>query len=232
MSRRSDRTRHAIDGRRDVGTPGYEDFLSSCVQRETPMKRPLSHVPGDVGGLAAILAGPAGRRHRRPRPPRDASATTVYRDDFGIPHVYAPTLEDAAYGIGYAQAEDRLEELLKNYRRAAGTMAEVFGPQFYQDDLAQRIWRHAEIGRSGYPRLSPKLRAVLEAYVAGVKRFMAEHPEQVPAWAQEIHPWDSVALGRYIICWGWPSGRGRRGSSGAGRHPAPPRLPTAARTRW
>ena len=31
---------------------------------------------------------------------------------------------------------------------------------------------------------------------------MKEHPEQVPTWAQEIHPWDVVALGRYII-WGW-----------------------------
>src|SRR4051794_1416428 len=91
-------------------------------------------------GLVVILAGTASGA-----PPRDPSATTVYRDEFGIPHVYAPTLEDAAYGIGYAQAEDRLEELLKNYRRAAGTMAEVFGPAFYADDLAQRIWRHEEI---------------------------------------------------------------------------------------
>ena len=34
---------------------------------------------------------------------------------------------------------------------------------------------------------------------------MKEHPEQVPAWAQEIHPWDVVALSRHII-WGWPMG--------------------------
>jgi acyl-homoserine lactone acylase PvdQ len=167
--------------------------------------------------LVPILTGSAAPA----APPRDESATTVYRDEYGIPHVYAPTLEDAAYGIGYAQAEDRLEELLKNYRRAAGTMAEVFGPRFYQDDLSQRIWRHAEIGRSGYHRLSPKLRAVLEAYVAGVRRFMAEHPEQVPAWAQEIHPWDSLALGRYII-WGWPLGEAVQDLGAAGIRLTPP----------
>jgi acyl-homoserine lactone acylase PvdQ len=153
--------------------------------------------------------------------PRDESATIVYRDDFGIPHVYAPTLEDAAFGIGYAQAEDRLEELLKNYRRAAGTMAEVFGPGFYQDDLAQRIWRHEEIGRTAYERLSAKLRGVLEAYVAGVKRFMADHPDQVPAWAQEVHPWDAVALGRYII-WGWPMGEAVHDLGAAGVRITPP----------
>ena len=42
----------------------------------------------------------------------------------------------------------------------------------------------------------PKTRAVIEAYQAGIKHFMKEHPDQVPAWAQEIHPWDVVALGR------------------------------------
>ena len=57
-----------------------------------------------------------------------AEEATLYRDEFGIPHVYAPTLESAAFAVGYAQAEDRLEELLKNYRRANGTMAEVFRP--------------------------------------------------------------------------------------------------------
>src|SRR5437899_8014607 len=49
------------------------------------------------------------------------------------------------------------------------------------------------------------MRTVIEAYQKGVKEFMKQHPEQVPAWAQEIHPWDIIALGRYII-WGWPMG--------------------------
>jgi penicillin amidase len=165
--------------------------------------------------LSLAVAAPAAP------PDRGESATTLYRDDFGIPHIFAPALEDAAYAIGYAQAEDRLEELLKNYRRAAGTMAEVFGPRFYEDDLAQRIWRHEEIGRDRYQRLSSRLRAVLEAYIAGVRRFMAEHPEHVPAWAQEIHPWDSVALGRYII-WGWPLGEAVHDLGAAGVKLAPP----------
>ncbi len=100
------------------------------------------------------------------------------------------------------------------WRRSSGT-------RFYQDDLAQRVWRHAEISRARYPQLSPKLRAVLEAYVAGVRRFMAEHPEQVPAWAQEIHPWDSVALSRYII-WGWPLGEAVHELGAAGIRLTPP----------
>ena len=136
---------------------------------------------------------------------RGGDEATIYRDEYGIPHVYAQTLEAASFAVGYAQAEDRLEELLKNYRRANGTMAEIAGPDSYRNDVIQRMWRHAEISRQKYNEVSPKMRAGIEAYIDGVKAFMREHPEQVPKWAQEIHPWDVIALGRYII-WGWPMG--------------------------
>jgi acyl-homoserine-lactone acylase len=136
---------------------------------------------------------------------RGGDEATIYRDEYGIPHVFAPTLEAASFAVGYAQAEDRLEELLKNYRRANGTMAEIAGPDSYRSDLIQRMWRHAEISREKYNEVSPKMRAGIEAYIDGVKAFMREHPEQVPKWAQEINPWDVIALGRYII-WGWPLG--------------------------
>jgi acyl-homoserine lactone acylase PvdQ len=180
----------------------------------------MKRLAAGAGALLCLILVLGGAAVTAAAPPGD-TVTTLYRDEYGIPHVYAPTLEAASYAIGYAQAEDRLVELLKNYRRASGTMAEVFGPQFYESDLAQRTWRHAEIRRTNYHRVSPKLRGVLEAYVAGVQRFMKEHPDQVPAWAQEIHPWDAVALARYII-WGWPIGEAVGELEAAGFKLAPP----------
>ena len=96
-------------------------------------------------------------------PAREAAGgeeITIYRDDFGIPNIYASTEEGAVYGMGYAQAEDRLEELLKQYRRAAGTMAEVFGPEFLQDDYRQRLWQHRAVSEANYPKLPAKLRGL------------------------------------------------------------------------
>ncbi len=129
----------------------------------------------------------------------------IYRDDYGIPNIFATTEEGAVYGMGYAQAEDRLEELLKQYRRAEGTMAEAFGPDFVRHDYRQRVWQHRAISEANYSKLSPKARSIIEAYQAGVKHFMKTHPAEVPAWAPEVHPWQVVALGRMII-WGWPEG--------------------------
>lgn len=153
--------------------------------------------------------------------PADDDEATIYRDEYGVPNVFAGTLEAAAFAVGYAQAEDRLEELLKNYRRAAGTMAEVFGPDHYRDDYIQRMWRHAEISHAKYGQISPKMRAVIEAFQDGIKRFMKEHPEQVPAWAQGINPWDVPMLSRYII-WGWPMGEAAGDLGRAGIQPFRP----------
>jgi penicillin amidase len=130
---------------------------------------------------------------------------TIYRDEFGIPHIFAPTIEAASYASGYAQAEDRLEELLKNYRRARGTMAEVLGPSAFQEDLRQRVMRHAEISQARFGDISPKMRGIITAFQDGIRQYMREHPQEFPAWAQEIEPWDVVALGRHII-WNWPMG--------------------------
>ena len=118
---------------------------------------------------------------------------------------------------------------MKNYRRASGTMAEVFGADFFDADLRQRAMRHAEVSQARYNEISPKMRGVIEAYQDGIKQFMKEHPEQVPSWAQPIEPWDVVALGRYII-WNWPMGEAAADLKRAGVEFRAPRL-TAARTR-
>ncbi len=132
-----------------------------------------------------------------------AAKVEILRDQYGVPHIFAATAEAAAFGSGYAQAQDRLEELLRNYRKAEGAMAEAFGKTWVFQDYRQRLWRHREIAEEHYHELDPKLRAICEAYQAGVKKFMREHPEQVPEWAPELEPWQIIALGRYII-WGWP----------------------------
>src|ERR1043166_2316445 len=73
-----------------------------------------------------------------------AAKVEILRDPYGVPHIFGATAEAAAYGAGYAQAEDRLEELLRNYRKAEGTMSEAFGKDWIFHDYRQRIWRHRD----------------------------------------------------------------------------------------
>ncbi len=152
--------------------------------------------------------------------PQATEEITILRDEFGIPNIFAKTEEGAAYGLGVAQAEDRLEEILKQYRRAAGTMAEAFGPDFIRQDYRQRLWRHRAVAEANYPKLAPKVRAVTEAYQTGIRQYMREHPREVPAWAPKLEPWQITALSRYII-WGWPEGDAAGDLRRAGIQPDP-----------
>ena len=153
-------------------------------------------------------------------PVAHAAHVTILRDEYGVPHIFAADAAGAAFGSGYAQAQDRLEEMLKNYRRAEGTMAEAFGAEFFRDDWRQRIWRHRLVSEQHYKELSPRSREIIEAFQAGVRQYMKEHPGQVPAWAPKLEPWQLVALGRYII-WGWPEGEAAGKLQHAGITPDP-----------
>jgi len=149
-----------------------------------------------------------------------AENVTVYRDDYGVPHIYAETLPGAAFAAGYSQAEDRLEQLLQNYRLAAGTLAEIAGPSLIDQDYRSRVWQHEEVAREHYQQMDPKLQATCAAFIKGVQKFMAEHPEQVPPWAQKLEPHHPVMLSRFII-WGWPEGQAQGDLEKAGIKPAP-----------
>ena len=56
-----------------------------------------------------------------------AGQVTIYRDEYGVPHIVGETEEATFFGYGYAQAEDHLERMMLQYRDAQGRRAEVVG---------------------------------------------------------------------------------------------------------
>ena len=62
-----------------------------------------------------------------------AAQVTIYRDNYGVPHIVGETEETTFFGYGYAQAEDHLERMMIQYRDAQGRRAEVEGFQALGD---------------------------------------------------------------------------------------------------
>jgi acyl-homoserine-lactone acylase len=58
---------------------------------------------------------------------RPAAGVDVYRDAFGVPHVFASDLRGAYYGLGYASAQDRPRTLPLHQRALQGRLAEALG---------------------------------------------------------------------------------------------------------
>ena len=91
-----------------------------------------------VLGIALLLAPPVWATGVTDLPiaqtltfPQLSAPVDVVRDTHGIPHVYAATLNDAAFVIGYVHATDRMFQMDVFRRIPSGTVSELLGfPDF------------------------------------------------------------------------------------------------------
>ena len=60
--------------------------------------------------------------------------TTVYFDEFGVPHIYANNSKDAMEALGYVHAQDRLWQMELMRRIAPGRLSEIFGSVALKND--------------------------------------------------------------------------------------------------
>jgi acyl-homoserine lactone acylase PvdQ len=150
----------------------------------------------------------------------DEGKTVIYRDTWGVPHIYAPTAAQGMFAMGWAQAEDRPEEVLKNLLRGIGESAVFEGERGVQSDMLSRMWRHYELAKSGMDTIAPNVREHLDAFAAGVNSFYAAHPEDVPAWwgDRKVDGAMIVAFGRFFL-YSWSIDDGFGDLSRAGIQP-------------
>ncbi|HUG44153.1 MAG TPA: penicillin acylase family protein, partial [Acidobacteriota bacterium] len=138
----------------------------------------------------------------------DAGETIVYRDAWGVPHIYAPTWEEGIYAMGWAQAQDRPDQLLMNFLLGMGQGASVMGADALRFDLWALQWRLYEGSRENFDRVRPEVRRHLRAFVRGIRDYFAAHPDDLPDWwgDREIDEFMPVAFGRLFL-YGWSFGQ-------------------------
>lgn len=138
----------------------------------------------------------------------DAGRTVIYRDTWGVPHIYAPTVEAGMYAVGWAQAEDRPQELLKNFLRAMGRSASFDGPGALETDQISLLWDHYGVSKRHFARNRPEVQAQIRAFVRGINDFYARHPQDLPRWwgKRKVDEHMAVAFGRFFL-YGWSIGQ-------------------------
>ncbi|MFL5601225.1 MAG: penicillin acylase family protein, partial [Gemmatimonadaceae bacterium] len=126
-----------------------------------------------------------------------ANHVTIYRDTYGIPHVFGETDAATAFGFAYAQAEDNFWRIEDNYLRSLGRRAEVDGENGVGGDLRNRALEIPRLARAEYARTSRKMRAILDGFAAGLNAYLADHPDVHPRVLTRIEPWYALAFIRY-----------------------------------
>jgi len=126
-----------------------------------------------------------------------ARTVTIYRDTFGVPHVFGRTDASTVFGFAYAQAEDNFWRVEENFINALGRAAEVYGQKSLDEDRLNHELEIPSLARDEYARLDPQMRMLCDAFAAGFNYFLAHHPEVRPRLLTKIEPWYTLAFIRY-----------------------------------
>ncbi len=97
----------------------------------------------------------------------------IVRDEHGVPHIFAATQADVYFGLGFAQAQDRIFQMDLTRRLMQGRLSELVGPRAKELDARARILGWSRTADAQLKALPPELRATLDAYSAGVNAAIA-----------------------------------------------------------
>lgn len=103
----------------------------------------------------------------------------IVRDSFGVPHIFAKTDAEVAYGLAWAHAEDDFNSLQDVVLPAKGLMGKVQGKAGAAGDYAFALFRCMEITEEKWSTLTPAFLKLIDGYVQGINAYAKAHPEEV-----------------------------------------------------
>ena len=103
-----------------------------------------------------------------------SAPVSIVRDADGVPTLTAATRTDLAFALGWLHAQERLFQMDTLRRLAAGELSELSGSVTEAIDRRIRLHRFRARAKALVAAMDPAERAMLAAYVAGVRRGAAE----------------------------------------------------------
>ena len=128
--------------------------------------------------------------------------TEILWDTYGVPHIYGRTTDELFRAVGWAQMEAHGDLILRLYAQARGRAAEFLGEQLLDSDRRIHTLGIPELAQTWWQQQTPRERAVVESFVAGINDWAAKHKERVPAalaGVLPIVPTDQMAYTLWVI---------------------------------
>ena len=99
----------------------------------------------------------------------------IYRDSFGIPHIYAETHHDLFFAQGYVHAQDRFWQMDFWRHQGAGRLSELLGNPMVETDKFLRTLGWERVAKQELALLGSDELIILDAYSAGVNAYLQEN---------------------------------------------------------
>ena len=147
-----------------------------------------------------------------PRPPAGGitaagltAPVTLTRTTDGVAHLSARSRPDLYFAQGWLHATDRLFQMDTLRRNASGTVAELLGPDALESDVQLRTLGLRRAAERSWAAATPRVRAAVTAYTAGVNAKLAAGAPLPPEYGAlkltAVQPWtevDSLAINKLV----------------------------------
>lgn len=103
----------------------------------------------------------------------------IARDSFGVPHIFAPTDQEVAYGLAWAHAEDDFPTLQLMILSGKAKLASALGKKGAQADYVVNLLRCRQLVEDQWSLLSPDFIKLVNGYVQGINAYAKAHPKEI-----------------------------------------------------
>ena len=103
----------------------------------------------------------------------------IIRDNYGVPHIYAKTDAELAYGLAWAHSEDDFKTIQEAYLAGNGLLSKHIGLKGAPVDFLTQLIRSDQVVDSLYKTLGDDFVKVIEGYAQGMNKFAELHPDEI-----------------------------------------------------
>ena len=120
----------------------------------------------------------------------------IVRDEFGVPHIFAKTDAEVAYGLAWAHAEDDFETIQIGYLAGNNLLSEYLGNVGLGADFISQFIGSEDLFESKYDSdISSEYKNIVKAYALGLNSYAREHPDEV--FVEDLFPVNEKKMMRY-----------------------------------
>ena len=132
---------------------------------------------------------------------------TVYRDERGMPHIYANDEHDLYYAVGYVTAQERLWQMDMIRRATLGRLSEILGKDYVDIDLFLRCLDIPAKSKRILASGEPIIISCMQAYADGVNNYVKVAGKKLPPefkiLSYKPDPWTLEDITNIIGYMGW-----------------------------
>lgn len=106
---------------------------------------------------------------------------TIARDSFGVPHIFAPTDPEVAYGLAWAHAEDDFETIQTLMLTAKGRLGTYLGKKGAAIDYIFGLLNTRATVDKQIAGMDPKFIKLVKGYLSGLEAYAKKYPKELIA---------------------------------------------------